>query len=128
MLEVVRLLFATVLAWVRPRQDLVLENLLFAPSTRRPDPSCSHPTTCSAWHLGQAAVDPGSPRVRWLARASVLRYTQHGRALAYTRLAFVLALEVPLSRRTSSSESRGAEPDHDYVSRKPTVGHRAHQR
>src|SRR5258708_9939774 len=28
MLEVVRLLFATVLAWVRPRQHLVLENLL----------------------------------------------------------------------------------------------------
>src|SRR6266481_6097427 len=28
MLELVRLLFATVLAWVRPRHDLVLENLL----------------------------------------------------------------------------------------------------
>ena len=28
MLEVVRLLFATVLAWVRPRQDLAFENLL----------------------------------------------------------------------------------------------------
>ena len=28
MLELVWLLFATVLAWVRPRQDLVLENLL----------------------------------------------------------------------------------------------------
>src|SRR6266700_2436388 len=68
-----------------------------APSTRRPDASYTIPTTCSASPMGQAAVDPGSPLGCWLARASDLRHTRHGCALASTGLAPVLALEVPLS-------------------------------
>jgi hypothetical protein len=75
------------------------------PSTRGANPSNSKPTAGSAAHLGQAPVDPGSPILRRLACASGLRHTRHSRALASSRLAPVLALEVPLVRRTSASQS-----------------------
>jgi len=58
MLELVWLLFVTVLAWVRPRHDLVLENLLLrhqlAVLTRPSNPAAYSPAP-----LGQAAMDPG---------------------------------------------------------------------
>src|SRR5207244_2606689 len=97
-------------------------------STRGAHPSDSTPTACSASPLGQGAVDLRSPILHRLARASVLRHTRNGRALASSGLAAVLALEVPLPWRTSASQSRGTGPDREHVSRQPALGHRADQR
>ncbi|TMF03509.1 MAG: hypothetical protein E6I52_07150 [Chloroflexi bacterium] len=104
MLEVVWLLFATVPAWVRPRQDLVFENLLLrhqlAVLTR---PTRSRPRArlrlwdkllwilarrwCAGWREHLTFVTPDTVvrwhrRGCWLARASDLRHTRHGCALA----------------------------------------------
>src|SRR5438128_5687900 len=105
MLEVVRLLFATVLAWVRPRRDLVLENLLLRhqlavltrPTRTRPRARLrtwdkllwvlAH-RLCSRWREHLAIVTPDS------------------RSVASARLASVLALEVPLPRRSPASQPR----------------------
>src|SRR6266581_1182519 len=61
-LELLWLLLTTVLAWVRP-----------------PDPNT---TACSASHLGQAALDPGSPLVCELAGAFDVCHARHGRPVA----------------------------------------------
>ena len=66
-LELLWLLVTTVQAWMRPRQDLVLENLLLRHQLAvlaRPN---ANPTTCSASYLGQAALGPGAPVVCRLA-------------------------------------------------------------
>ena len=124
-LELLRLLFTTLLASVRPRQNLVLENLLLrhqvAVLTR---PTRTRPRAqlrtwdkllwilarqwCAGWREHLAFVTPDTRC-----------------ALASRGLALVLAVEVPLSRRPSSSQSRGAGPDRDHVARQPTVGYRA---
>src|SRR2546429_3059032 len=103
MLEVVWLLFATVPAWVRPRQDLVVENLLLrhqlAVLTR---PTRTRPRArLRLWY-----------KVLWiLARRFYAGWREQltfvtpdtGRPVASGRLAPVLALEVSLPRRTAPS-------------------------
>jgi hypothetical protein len=77
---------------------------------------------------GTRALGPGSPMVCQLASPPLLRDARNGRALASTRLAAVLALEVPLSRRTATSQPRDTGPDRDNVAREQAVGHRTDQR
>src|SRR6266536_2097363 len=89
--------------------------------------SCAISSRCSLVRLvatagslspkGYTAVDPRSPVLLRLARACVLRDTRDGRALASAGLAPALALEVPLSRWTSASQSRATELDRDHVPR-----------
>jgi hypothetical protein len=58
-LELVWLLLTTILAWVRPPQDLVLENVLLRHQLAvlaRPTPN---PSACSAAHFGQGAPGLG---------------------------------------------------------------------
>src|SRR6266567_7846192 len=99
-----------------------------AAPTRRPGPPHSHPTTCSPSYLGQAGLGPGSPMVCRLARASEDGHTRYGGALASAGLAAVLALEVPLSRWPTASESRATGVDRDHVPREPTLGYRTDPR
>src|SRR6266508_4294764 len=117
MLDLFRLLFTTVQTATRSQQELVLENLLL----RHQLAVLTRPTQRRPWYSaspqGQAVVDPGSPVLRRLARASVLRDSRDGRALASAGLAPVLAMEVPLSRWTPASQSRAMELDRDDVPR-----------
>jgi hypothetical protein len=96
MLEFLWLLLTAVLAWARPRNDLVLENLLLRhqlalltrPTRTRPR---ARPRTCDKLLWG-----PGSPLLRRVARAPEVCHAGHGGAPASAGLAPVLALEVPL--------------------------------
>jgi hypothetical protein len=118
----------TLMGWMRPRHDLVLENLLLRhqltvltrPTRARPRARLRIWDTL-LWILAR-------PIPRRLAWAPEVRDARHGRALASAGLAPVLALEVPVPRRTSASQSRATELDRDDVPRQPAVGHRADQR
>src|SRR5438876_9217081 len=105
---------------MRPRHDLVLENVLAATPTHGADSADPGATARSASHLGHAALDPGTPIPRRLAWPPDVRHARHGCALAPAGLAPLLALEVPVPRRTSSSQPRGAGAHQDHVAREPT--------
>src|SRR3989442_424635 len=124
MLDVFWLLLTTVRAMVRPRHDLVIENLLLRHQlsvlTR---PTRSRPRArFRPWD--KLAVDSGSPILRRLARTSVLRHTRDGGALAPPGLASILALEFSLPRRATSSQSRSQRTHHNHLTRESVVGHR----
>jgi transposase InsO family protein len=55
-------------------------------------------------------VDPGLPILCRLARAPIVQHARDGRALASAGLALLLALEVPLSWRSSASQCKVRDP------------------
>jgi hypothetical protein len=65
-LELLWLLLTIALAWTRPRQDLVLENLLLCHQLAVLTRPTRTPTGSTA-RLGQVAVGPGAPMLRRLA-------------------------------------------------------------
>jgi len=126
-LELVWLQFVTVLTWVRPRQDLVLENLLLRHQLAvltRPTRSRPHARLrlwdkllwilarrwCAGWRAHLTFVTPDT----------VVRWHRQGWRLFWRW----------------KSRSRGGRPHLSSdvreliatMSREPTVGHRAHQR
>ena len=123
-LELLWLLLTTVLVSVRPRQNLVLENLLLrhqlAVLTR---PTRTRPRARLRswdkllWILARRFCAGWREQLTFVTPDTVVRWHRQGWAL-------VLALEVSLARRTSASQPRSAGPHHDHVAREPSLGHR----
>src|SRR5438067_1354738 len=109
--EFVWLLFTTVLTWARPRQDLVLENLLLrhqlAVLTR---PTRTRPRARLriwdklVWILARRFCGHWREHLAFVTPDTVVRWHRQG-------VAPLLALEVPLRRRSPAPQPRGARPD-----------------